>query len=105
LIQLYWDIGHLIVERRRTQGWGRSVVTVGEIPPIRRAARAAVGKKARVALVGGDGETFARLLELLDAALGGAMADDSGSVQSNAWRRFRDLLAAFLLFAYRKRYH
>ena len=26
LIQLYWDIGHLIVERQRVQGWGRSVV-------------------------------------------------------------------------------
>lgn len=22
LIQLYWDIGHLIVERQRAQGWG-----------------------------------------------------------------------------------
>src|ERR1700761_9182479 len=26
LIQLYWDIGHLIVERQRVQGWGKSVV-------------------------------------------------------------------------------
>jgi predicted nuclease of restriction endonuclease-like (RecB) superfamily len=26
LIQLYWDIGHLIVERQRAQGWGRSMV-------------------------------------------------------------------------------
>ncbi len=26
LIQLYWDIGHLMVERQRAQGWGRSVV-------------------------------------------------------------------------------
>lgn len=26
LIQLYWDIGHLIVERQRAQGWGKSVV-------------------------------------------------------------------------------
>jgi predicted nuclease of restriction endonuclease-like (RecB) superfamily len=26
LLQLYWDIGHLIVERQRAQGWGRSVV-------------------------------------------------------------------------------
>src|ERR1700736_4398384 len=25
LIQLYWDIGHLIGERQRAQGWGRSV--------------------------------------------------------------------------------
>src|ERR1700732_3526082 len=24
-IQLYWDIGHLIGERQRAQGWGRSV--------------------------------------------------------------------------------
>jgi hypothetical protein len=27
LIQLYWDLGHLIVERQRAQGWGRSVST------------------------------------------------------------------------------
>jgi predicted nuclease of restriction endonuclease-like (RecB) superfamily len=26
LIQLYWDIGELIVSRQRSQGWGRSVV-------------------------------------------------------------------------------
>ena len=26
LIQLYWDIGHLIVDRQRAQGWGRSAV-------------------------------------------------------------------------------
>ena len=30
-------------------------------------------------------------------------ADAVVSAQSNAWRRFRDLLAAFLLFAYWKR--
>src|ERR1700694_3793659 len=26
LIQLYWDIGRLIVERQQEQGWGKSVV-------------------------------------------------------------------------------
>jgi len=55
----------------------RGQITIGEIPPIRRAALAAVGKKARVALVAGDGETVAQLLERLDAALGRAMTEDS----------------------------
>jgi hypothetical protein len=55
----------------------RGQITIGEIPPIRRAVLAAVGKKARVALVAGDGETVAQLLERLDAALGRAMAEDS----------------------------
>ena len=26
LIQLYWDIGEVIVSRQRSQGWGKSVV-------------------------------------------------------------------------------
>jgi hypothetical protein len=55
----------------------RGQITIGEIPPIRRAALAAVGKKARVALVGRDGETVAQLLERLDGALGRAMAENS----------------------------
>jgi hypothetical protein len=55
----------------------RGQITIGEIPPIRRAVLAAVGKKARVALVAGNGETVAQLLERLDAALGRAMADDT----------------------------
>ena len=55
----------------------RGQITIGEIPPIRRAALAAQGKKARVALVGGDGETISQLLERLDAALGKAMAEDT----------------------------
>lgn len=55
----------------------RGQITIGEIPPIRRAALAAVGKKARVALVGEDRETIAELLQRLDAALGKAMADDT----------------------------
>lgn len=55
----------------------RGQITIGEIPPIRRAALAAQGKKARVALVGRDGETVAQLLERLDAALGKAMAEDA----------------------------
>jgi hypothetical protein len=55
----------------------RGQITIGEIPPLRRAALAAVGKKARVALVGRDGETVAQLLERFDAALGRAMTEDS----------------------------
>jgi len=55
----------------------RGQITIGEIPPLRRAALAAQGKKARVALVSKDGETIAQLLERLDAALGKAMAEDS----------------------------
>lgn len=55
----------------------RGQITIGEIPPIRRAALAAQGKKARVALVGRDGETISQLLERLDAALGKAMAEDT----------------------------
>jgi hypothetical protein len=55
----------------------RGQITIGEIPPIRRAVLAAVGKKARVALLAGDGETVAQLLERLDAALGRAMAENS----------------------------
>ena len=54
----------------------RGQITIGEIPPIRRAALAAQGKKARVALVSKDAETIAQLLERLDAALGKAMAED-----------------------------
>ena len=34
----------------------RGQITIGEIPPIRRAALAAHGKKARVALVSKEGE-------------------------------------------------
>jgi hypothetical protein len=55
----------------------RGQITLGEIPPIRRAALAAQGKKVRVALVGRDGETIAQLLERLDCALGKAMAEDT----------------------------
>jgi hypothetical protein len=55
----------------------RGQITIGEIPPIRRAALAAQGKKARVALVSKDAETIAQLLERLDAALGKAMAEDT----------------------------
>ncbi len=55
----------------------RGQITIGEIPPIRRAALAAQGKKARVALVARDAETVAELLQRLDVALGTAMADDT----------------------------
>jgi hypothetical protein len=55
----------------------RGQITIGEIPPIRRAALAAQGKKARVALVSQEGETIAQLLQRLDTALGKAMAEDT----------------------------
>lgn len=55
----------------------RGQITLGEIPPIQRAALAAVGKKVHVALLARDGETMGKLLERLDAALGKVMADDS----------------------------
>ena len=55
----------------------RGQITIGEIPPIQRAALAAEGKKPRVALVCREGETAAALLERLDAELGKAMAADT----------------------------
>jgi len=55
----------------------RGQITIGEIPPIRRAVLAAQGKKARVALVARDTETVAELLQRLDVALGTAMTDDT----------------------------
>ena len=55
----------------------RGQITIGEIPPIRRAALAARGKKARVALVARDTETVAELLQRLDVALGTAMSEDT----------------------------
>ena len=55
----------------------RGQITIGEIPPIERAALAAVGKRVHVALLSRDGETMGQLLERLDVALGKVMADDS----------------------------
>jgi len=55
----------------------RGQITIGEIPPIRRAALAAQGKEARVALVCGDSESIAQLLQRLDTALAKVMADGS----------------------------
>ncbi len=55
----------------------RGQITIGEIPPIRRAALAAEGKKARVALVCRDNETISELLQRLDASLGKAMAENT----------------------------
>jgi hypothetical protein len=52
-------------------------ITIGEIPPIRSAALAAVGKRVRVALLRRDDENLGQLLERLDTALGKVMADDS----------------------------
>ena len=67
------SLGHLQAFLDDTRGQ----ITLGEIPPIRRAALAAQGKNVRVALVGRDGETIAQLLERLDSALGKAMAEDA----------------------------
>lgn len=55
----------------------RGQITIGEIPPIRRAALAAEGKRARVALVCREGETTLQLLQRLDTELGKAMAADT----------------------------
>ena len=55
----------------------RGQITIGEIPPIERAALAAVGKRVHVALLSHDGETMGQLLERLDTALGKVMADNS----------------------------
>jgi hypothetical protein len=54
----------------------RGQITIGEIPPIRRAALAAVGKKARVALVCGETEHVVDLLQRLNEALGRAAAEN-----------------------------
>jgi hypothetical protein len=54
----------------------RGQITIGEIPPIRRATLAAEGKKVRVALVCRDNETVAELLQRLDASLGKALAEN-----------------------------
>jgi hypothetical protein len=48
----------------------RGQLTIGEIPQIRRAALAAVGKKVREALVCGENERVADLLNRLNDALG-----------------------------------
>jgi hypothetical protein len=55
----------------------RGQLTIGEIPPIRRAALAAVGKKVRVALVCGDQESVPELLRRLNAALGQTARDNT----------------------------
>ncbi|MDQ2945688.1 MAG: hypothetical protein M3Y27_07065 [Acidobacteriota bacterium] len=55
----------------------RGQLTIGEIPPIRRAALAAVGKKVRVALVCGEKETATELLRRLDTALGTAIKENT----------------------------
>jgi hypothetical protein len=55
----------------------RGQITIGEIPPIRRATLAAEGKKVRVALVCRDNETVADLLQRLDVSLGKALAENT----------------------------
>jgi hypothetical protein len=55
----------------------RGQITLGEIPPIRSAALAAVGKKVRVALIRRDEETVSDFLLRLDAALGKAISSDT----------------------------
>jgi hypothetical protein len=54
----------------------RGQITIGEIPPIRRAALAAVGKKVRVALVCAETEGVADLMIRLNTALGKAAAEN-----------------------------
>jgi hypothetical protein len=53
-------------------------ITIGEIPPIRRAALAAQGKHPRVSLVARPNETMPELLQRLDAALADYIA--SGAI-------------------------
>ncbi len=55
----------------------RGQITIGEIPPIRRATLAAEGKKVRVALVCRDNESVADLLQRLDVSLGRALAENA----------------------------
>jgi len=55
----------------------RGQITIGEIPPIRSAVLAAVGKKVRVALLRREKESVAELLLRLDAALGQALSSDT----------------------------
>ena len=55
----------------------RGQITIGQIPPIRRATMAAEGKKVRVALVCRDNETVAELLQRLDTSLGKALAENT----------------------------
>jgi hypothetical protein len=52
-------------------------LTIGEIPPIRRAALAAVSKKVRVALVCGENEGVSDLLHRLKTALGKAAKENT----------------------------
>ncbi len=54
-----------------------SQLTIGEIPPIQRAALAAVAKKVRVALICGEKETTTALLRRLDTALGKAISENA----------------------------
>lgn len=53
-------------------------ITIGEIPPIRRAALAAQGKNPCVSLLGRPNETVPKLLQRLDAALADFIA--SGTI-------------------------
>jgi hypothetical protein len=55
----------------------RGQITIGEIPPIRSAVLAAVGKKVRVALLRREKETVAELLLRLDAALAQAISTNT----------------------------
>lgn len=64
-------------------------ITIGEIPPIRRAVLAAVGKRVHVALLGRDGEQIGQLLERLDTALGQVMVSVIDEVLPEIQRRRR----------------
>ena len=55
----------------------RGQITIGEIPPIRSAALAAVGKKVHVAPLRRDQEPISEFPSRLDTALGQAVSTDT----------------------------
>jgi hypothetical protein len=55
----------------------RGQITIGEIPPVRSAALAAVGKKVRVALLRRDQESISDFLLRLDTALAQATSTNT----------------------------
>ena len=55
----------------------RGQITIGEIPPVRSAALAAVGKKVRVALLRRDQESISDFLLRLDMTLAQATSTNT----------------------------
>ena len=69
----------------------RGQITIGEIPPIRRAALAAVGKKVRVALVCAETESVADLQHRIQVVpqrpqVAALLAGQILSQRASAWR-------------------